>query len=120
MFWRRLRLGLPTLLGLQRRGWFIPYRYAATLPATGGSPPYAAIETLFAGRHASFEAVLEPDYPALFIRAPRIRRVGAGVEVLARWKGEPVFVREGRVFAATFHPELSDDRRVLEVVLGAA
>lgn len=59
MFWRRLRLGLPTLLGLQRRGWFIPYRYAATLPATGGSPPYAAIETLFATRHASFEAVLD-------------------------------------------------------------
>lgn len=59
MFWRRLRLGLPTLLGLQRRGWFIPYRYAATLPATGGSPAYAAIETLFATRHAAFESVLD-------------------------------------------------------------
>ncbi len=64
----------------------------------------------------SFEAVLEPDYPALFIRAPRIRRVGAGVEVLARWKGEPVFVKQGRVFAATFHPELTDDRRVIDLV----
>jgi len=64
----------------------------------------------------SFEAVLEPDYPALFIRAPRIRRVGEGVEVLARWQDEPVFVRQGRVFAATFHPELSDDRRVLDLV----
>ncbi len=59
MFWRRLRRGLPTLLGLQRRGWFIPYRYAATLPATGGSPPYEAIEALFATRRASFEAVLD-------------------------------------------------------------
>lgn len=59
MFWRRLRLGLPTVLGLQRRGWFIPYRYAATLPATGRSPPYDAIETLFAARRASFEAVLD-------------------------------------------------------------
>ncbi|MBV9834874.1 MAG: class I SAM-dependent methyltransferase [Alphaproteobacteria bacterium] len=59
MLWRRLRLGLPTLLGLQRRGWFIPYRYAATLPATGGSPPYAAIETLFAARRAAFESVLD-------------------------------------------------------------
>ena len=64
----------------------------------------------------SFEAVLEPDYPAVFIRAPRIRRVGAGVEVLARRKGEPVFVRQARVFAATFHPELTDDRRVLDLV----
>jgi hypothetical protein len=59
MFWRRLRLGLPTILGLQRRGWFIPYRYAATLPAAGNSPPYAAIETLFATRHASFDSVLD-------------------------------------------------------------
>jgi hypothetical protein len=50
---------LPTLLGLRRRGWFIPYRYAATLPATGGSPPYDAIETLFATRRVSFEAVLD-------------------------------------------------------------
>lgn len=59
MFWRRLKLGLPTLLGLRRRGWFIPYRYAATLPATGGSPPYAAIETLFAARARAFESVLD-------------------------------------------------------------
>src|SRR5439155_13649002 len=54
----------------------------------------------------SFETVLEPDYQACFIRAPRITRTGAGVEILARHKGEPVFVRQGRVFAATFHPEL--------------
>jgi hypothetical protein len=59
MFWRRLRLGLPTLLGLQRRGWFIPYRYAATLPRTGASAPYDAIETLFAAHRAAFEAVLD-------------------------------------------------------------
>ena len=68
----------------------------------------------------SFEAVLEPDYQAVFIRAPRIRRVGPEVEVLARWQGEPVFVRQGRVFAATFHPELTADRRVQERVLNAA
>lgn len=67
----------------------------------------------------SFEAVLEPDYPGVFIRAPRIRRVGPRVEVLARWKGEPVLVREGRVFAATFHPELTADRRVHGLVLAA-
>jgi len=65
----------------------------------------------------SFEAVLEPDYQALFIRAPRIRRTGPGVEVLARWEREPVLVRQGRVFAATFHPELTGDRRIQELVL---
>jgi len=64
----------------------------------------------------SFEATLEPDYPGVFIRAPRIRRTGDGVEVLARWKGEPVLVREGRVFASTFHPELTDDRRIHAMV----
>jgi 5'-phosphate synthase pdxT subunit len=65
----------------------------------------------------SFEAVLEPDYPGVFIRAPRIRRAGPKVEVLARWNGEPVLVREGRVFAATFHPELGTDRRVHQLVM---
>jgi 5'-phosphate synthase pdxT subunit len=44
----------------------------------------------------------------VFIRAPRIRRVGGGVEVLAEHGGEPVMAREGRVLVATFHPELTD------------
>ena len=59
------------------------------------------------------------DAPALggaltgvFIRAPRITRVGPGVEVLARYRGEPVAVRQGLVVALAFHPELTDDRRV--------
>ena len=50
--------------------------------------------------------------PALFIRAPRIRRVGPGVEVLGRHGGEPVLVRQDNVVAATFHPELTTDRRL--------
>lgn len=48
----------------------------------------------------------------VFIRAPRIERVGDGVEVLARRGDDPVLVRKGSVMAATFHPELSDDTRV--------
>ena len=48
----------------------------------------------------------------VFIRAPRIERVGKGVEVLARREHDPVLVRQGNVMAATFHPELSDDTRV--------
>ena len=48
----------------------------------------------------------------VFIRAPRIVSVGPGVEVLARRDGFPVLVRQGRIMAATFHPELSHDRRV--------
>jgi len=48
----------------------------------------------------------------VFIRAPRILEVGAGVNVLARRDGLPALVRQGNVMAATFHPELSTDRRV--------
>jgi 5'-phosphate synthase pdxT subunit len=48
----------------------------------------------------------------VFIRAPRLVETGAGVEVLARRDGSPVLVRQGGVMAATFHPELSQDRRV--------
>jgi len=52
------------------------------------------------------------EIPAVFIRAPRIRRVGESVKILAARGGEPVLVRQGNVVAATFHPELTDDDRV--------
>jgi len=50
----------------------------------------------------------------VFIRAPRIRRVGPGVETLARHGDEPVMARQGSVLVATFHPELTDDPTVHE------
>ncbi len=48
----------------------------------------------------------------VFIRAPRILRVGPGVRTLATCRGEPVLAREGSVLAGTFHPELTDDLTV--------
>lgn len=48
----------------------------------------------------------------VFIRAPIIDRVGPGVEVLAENEGLPVMVRQGRILAATFHPELTSDTTV--------
>jgi 5'-phosphate synthase pdxT subunit len=58
----------------------------------------------------------------VFIRAPRIGRVGTDVEVLLSHDGEPVAVRQGRVLASTFHPEMTDDpamhRFFLERVAG--
>jgi len=54
----------------------------------------------------------------VFIRAPKIERVGEGVEVIATEGNDPVLVRHGKTLAATFHPELSDDRRVHEYFLG--
>jgi len=67
---------------------------------------------------ASFEADLEladgEPLRGVFIRAPRVRDVGGGVEVLADLDGEPVLLREGRFVVASFHPELTDDTRVHE------
>ncbi len=48
----------------------------------------------------------------VYIRAPRITQVGKDAEVLADRDGFPVLVRQGKLMAATFHPELSEDRRV--------
>jgi pyridoxal 5'-phosphate synthase pdxT subunit len=49
---------------------------------------------------------------AVFIRAPWVERVGPDVEVLARAAGHPVAVRQGRLLATSFHPEITGDRRV--------
>lgn len=57
--WRRLALGLPTILGLAPRGWFIPHRYAPLLPPAGAQPPYTAVEALFEAHAATFEAVID-------------------------------------------------------------
>jgi 5'-phosphate synthase pdxT subunit len=48
----------------------------------------------------------------VYIRAPRIVKTGTGVKILAERDGFPVLVEQGKVLAATFHPELSSDRRV--------
>ncbi len=59
------------------------------------------------------ETTLEGDpLEAVYIRAPRIARVGPDVEVLAERDGFPVLVIDRHLMAATFHPELSEDRRV--------
>jgi 5'-phosphate synthase pdxT subunit len=53
----------------------------------------------------------------VFIRAPRIVRLDESVEVLARWGEDPVLVRQNSILAATYHPELTDDRRVHQLFL---
>ncbi len=57
--WRRFALGLPTVLGMKPRGWFIPHRYAPLLPPPGAQPPYPAIERLFEEHTDQFAAVLD-------------------------------------------------------------
>lgn len=63
----------------------------------------------------SFEAEINTmvgPFHGVFIRAPRIDKIGSSVEVLGCWGDEPVLVRAGNVLAASFHPELSGDSRL--------
>lgn len=53
----------------------------------------------------------------VFIRAPRIARLGPGIETLATRNGDPVLIRSGKLLAATFHPELSSDPRIHKLFL---
>lgn len=81
-----------------------------------------AVERNATGRQVdSFEATVAVDglgeVPAVFIRAPAIREMGPGVEVLGRYAGEPVLVRQGAILGATFHPELTEDLRLHEFFL---
>lgn len=86
-----------------------------------------AVRNAYGTQVDSFIAPADPDVaPGLeglrctFIRAPRLRAPGPGVEVLARVDGEPVLVRQGDRLAATFHPELGDDARVHALLVEAA
>ncbi len=70
----------------------------------------------------SFEADIDVDslaapFHAVFIRAPKVERVGPDVTVLASHDGVPVVARHGRVFVASFHPELTPDPRLHSLFL---
>jgi len=71
----------------------------------------------------AFDGLDEPVH-AVFIRAPWVERIGPGVQVLAEAAGHPVAVRQGRVLATSFHPEVTGDRRIhrlfVDIVAGRA
>jgi len=67
----------------------------------------------------SFEALADDGHtPLTFIRAPRVIRMGEGVDVVHTYKDEPVMVRSGNLFGATFHPELTGDDGIHRSVFG--
>ena len=90
--WRRLALGLPTILGLSPRGWFLPHRYARLLPPPGSQPPYPVIEALFRREEPAFAAVLDSidghapgarnqALPARAVVVPHLARCGGGLRL---------------------------------------
>ena len=86
----------------------------------------AARRNAFGRQLASFETDLEVEglgpepLRAVFIRAPWVEEHGPGVEVLAAYEGHPVAVRQNRVIACAFHPELTDDSRLHALLMAHA
>ncbi len=80
-----------------------------------------AVRNAYGTQVDSFAAMADgPDaLRCVYTRAPPLERPGPGVEVLARVEGRPVWVRQGRVLATTFHPELTPDPRVHRALLEA-
>jgi 5'-phosphate synthase pdxT subunit len=80
-----------------------------------------AVERNAYGRQLdSFEGQADDgELPVVFIRAPRIVQRDPQVEVLASFRGEPIWVRQGTVMGAAFHPELTADLRVHRAAFGA-
>ncbi|TFU16170.1 pyridoxal 5'-phosphate synthase glutaminase subunit PdxT [Thermus tengchongensis] len=84
-----------------------------------------AVERNAFGRQVeSFEEEVEikglGPFRGVFIRAPAFRRLGEGVEVLAELGDLPVLVRQGKVLASAFHPELTPDTRLHRLFLDLA
>lgn len=78
---RRLRLGLSTILGLGKRGFFIPYRYADRVPARADREPYEALEPIFAAAASTFAGLLKSMAPY----ADAFRAIGGEPPPEPRW-----------------------------------
>lgn len=122
----RIRGGMPVLgtcagaILLAARVENRPVETLGVLDATAVRNAYGTQVDSFA---APVDAGAAPGLAGLrcvFIRAPQLTDIGPRVEVLARVDGRPVLVRQGNVFAATFHPEITDDARVHRLLVDAA
>jgi len=93
----------------------------------GDQPLIGALDVMvrrnaFGRQNESFEADLDIDgldtpFHAVFIRAPWIEKVGSEVEVLSSIDDHPVMVRQGQILATSFHPELTGDGRIHQMLL---
>ncbi len=93
----------------------------------GDQPLVGALDVVvkrnaFGRQNESFEADLDiagltEPFHAVFIRAPWIEKVGSDVEILAEIDEHPVMVRQGQILATSFHPELTGDGRIHQMLL---
>ncbi len=95
---------------------------------TEGSQPLLGVldvsveRNAFGRQNESFETDIEIEgfdtpFHAVFIRAPWVEKVGAEVDVLASVEGHPVMVRQQNILGTAFHPELTDDDRIHQMLL---
>ena len=99
----------------------------ASALSDGDQPLIGALDVVvkrnaFGRQNDSFEADLDisgldDPFHAVFIRAPWIEKVGAEVDVMATINDHPVMVRQDRIMATSFHPELTGDSRIHQVLL---
>ncbi len=109
---RRLAFGLATVLGIARRGFFIPYRRAGEVPPPGARPAYAAIAALMHDREADFRARLD----AIDAHAAALRAIGGDPAPAPRWD-QDWFPRLDAAVAYAMVRDLRP-RRIVEVGSG--
>lgn len=97
--------------------------------AVGNEQPLLGLMDIAVKRNAygrqkeSFEASFSikglsgPEFCGIFIRSPKVTSITGDVEVLAEFNGVPILVKEGKLLASSFHPELTDDTRIHELFL---
>lgn len=121
---KRIRAGLPVLgtcagaILLAREVENHPVPVLAALDVVAVRNAYGTQVDSFAAQVDDDVTPGLEDLRCVFIRAPQLTNPGPGVDVLARVDGQPVLMRENNVMAATFHPELTADSRVHELLLG--
>jgi len=126
---RRAREGLPVLATCA--GLILVARELEPSPGGRDPHPLGLLDVKvrrndYGRQRESFEAPVRVEglpggaFPGVFIRAPRILSVGPQAEPLARRNGEIVGVRQGSLWGLAFHPELTDDPRLLRQFLRSA
>jgi 5'-phosphate synthase pdxT subunit len=124
----RLADGLPvfgTCAGLILLARHVADEHGTSYPSALDALDCTVLRNAYGRQRESFEAALavagiEGGFPGVFIRAPVVAEVGDAVEVLATHDDQPVLLRQGTTWAATFHPELSGDLRLHQRFLAEA